>query len=108
MLYESFFGKENNIAVASCGSTISTYQFDLLKDLGIDELIIAYDRQFKEIGDTEFHQDVKLLKQLANKFKNYVTVSILFDKDNKLGYKQSPIDCGRETFEYLFNHRIIM
>jgi hypothetical protein len=31
MLYESYYGAENNIAVASCGSTISNYQFELLE-----------------------------------------------------------------------------
>lgn len=108
MLYESYFGVENNISVASCGSSISSYQFELLRKCDINELVIAYDRQFKEIGDSEFQLHVKSLRQLADKFKNYVTVSIIFDKFEKLNYKDSPIDQGKETFEFLFKNRIFM
>lgn len=108
MLYESLFGAENNIAVASCGSSISMHQFELLRALNIDELVIAYDRQFKEIGDEEFNLHIRTLKQLANKFNNYVTVSLIHDKDGVLGYKDAPIDKGKEVFEKLFEQRIIM
>jgi hypothetical protein len=108
LLYESLFGAENNIAVASCGSSISAHQFELLKALDIEELVIAFDRQFKEIGDKEFELHIKSLKQLANKFNNYVTVSVIHDKDGRLGYKDSPIDCGKATFEALFKERIII
>lgn len=108
LLYESLFGAENNIAVASCGSSISAHQFELLKACDIDELVIAFDRQFKEIGDKEFELHIKSLKQLANKFNNYVTVSVIHDRHGRLGYKDSPIDCGKATFETLFKERIII
>ena len=32
----------------------------------------------------------------------------MFDKENMLGYKCSPIDCGKDTFLYLFNNRITL
>ena len=51
--YMSWFGIENNIAVAACGSNLTQHQLDLLLNLGVEEVIIGFDRQFKEIGDDE-------------------------------------------------------
>lgn len=108
LLYDSVFGSDNNISVASCGSSISLYQLELIKRYcDVNEIIIAYDKQFKEIGDDEFKKDVKLLKKLASKIANDYTVSIVFDKDGLLDYKNSPIDKGRQIFEMLFQNRIV-
>ena len=54
LLYKSYFGLENDISVACCGSSVSAYQIQMLLDAGAEEIIIAFDRQFKEIGDKEF------------------------------------------------------
>ena len=53
LLYASYFGSENDISVAVCGSSLGSYQVQLLLDLGIEEMIIALDKQFQEIGDEE-------------------------------------------------------
>ena len=50
-LYASYFGEDNDISVACCGSSLINYQVDLLLSLGVSEIIVAFDRQFKEIGD---------------------------------------------------------
>lgn len=108
MLYDSLFGSENNISVATCGSSVSMIQVDFIKNLcNVDEVILAYDKQFQEIGDNEYKKDIKLLTMIANKINKYCTVSIMFDKFNLLEYKDSPIDQGKETFEYLFTNRIV-
>ena len=54
LLYMSYFGIDNNIAVACCGSNISAYHIHALKEAGATEVIVALDRQFKEINDDEF------------------------------------------------------
>ena len=54
ILYPSYFGIENDISVACCGSNLSNYQVQLLLNLGVDEIIIAFDKQFKEIRDDEW------------------------------------------------------
>jgi DNA primase len=46
LLYQSYFGLENDISVACCGSNISAYQVQLLLDAGAKEMIIAFDRQW--------------------------------------------------------------
>lgn len=108
LLYKSYFGIENDISVACCGSSLSAYQVQLLIDAGAEEIIIAFDRQFQEIGDTEFqHLKTNLLK-LRAKYKNFVTISFIFDKDMITGYKSSPIDEGPDKFLKLFKERIIL
>ena len=108
MLYQSYFGIENNIAVACCGSNITAYQMDLLLNAGAQEVIIAFDRQFQEIGDKEFKQLKKKLMTLYGKYHNYTNISFIFDKNMITGYKDSPIDCGPQIFLQLFKERIIL
>lgn len=108
LLYQSYFGLENDISVACCGSSLSTYQVQQLIDLGVEEIIIAFDRQFKEIGDEEFKHLKKNLLKLRAKYKNYVNISFIFDKKMVTGYKDSPIDCGKEIFLHLFKERIVL
>lgn len=108
LLYATYFGWENNISVACCGSSLSNYQIELLKKAGAEEVIIAFDRQFKEIGDDEFKHLKRNLIHLGNKYKNDIMVSCIFDKNMITGYKDSPIDCGKEKFLQLFKERIIL
>lgn len=106
--YATDFGWNNNISVACCGSNISSHQIQLLLDCGAQEIIIAFDRQFQEIGDAEFkHLKLNLLK-IRTKFKNDVLISFIFDKNMITGYKQSPIDEGKEKFLQLYKERIFI
>lgn len=106
--YKTYFGLNNDISVACCGSNLSSHQVQLLLDCGVEEIIIAFDRQFKELGDDEFkHLKLNLLKA-RSKFKNYATISFMFDKTGLLGYKDSPIDDGKDIFLKLFKERIII
>lgn len=108
LLYKTYFGLENDISVACCGSAVSAYQIQLLQEAGAEEIIIAFDRQFAEIGDDEFKRLKKNLIKLRNKYKNFVTISFMFDKNMITGYKDSPIDCGKEKFLQLFKERIVL
>lgn len=106
--YASYFGEENNIAVACCGSTISQYQINLLLSLKVKEIIIAFDRQFQKIGDAEFKLLTKKLMHLHSKYKNYANISIIFDKNMITSYKASPLDEGPEKFIELYKNRIYL
>ena len=108
LLYASYFGTENDISVACCGSNISIYQIHLLLEAGAKEIVIAMDRQFQEVGDEEFKRLVSKLKSLHKKYKNYALISFIFDKKMITGYKDSPIDQGPEKFLQLFKERIIL
>lgn len=104
----SFFGKDNDIYVACCGSSLSAYQIFLLLQSGAKEIIIAYDRQFQEIGDNEFQHLKNNLLKIRQKFKNDVNISFIFDKNKITGYKDSPVDHGPDIFLKLFKERIYL
>ena len=105
LLYESYFGQENDISVAVCGSSLSKYQIKLLIAAGAKEICIAFDKQFQQIGDDEFKSWTKKLKDIYYKYNQYVNISFIFDKKNLLNYKDSPIDQGKEKFIILFKER---
>lgn len=106
--YASDFGWENNISVAICGSSVSAYQMQLLMEAGAKEIIIALDKQYKELNTEESKKWRIKLTKLSEKYRDSVLISIMWDKENLLGYKDSPIDCGRDTFLTLFKNRIIL
>ena len=108
LLYISYFGIENDLAVAVCGSSISATQIKLLTDLGVEEIVIAFDRQFQELNSDECHLWIKKLTTLHDKYQNYVNISIIWDKNGLLQYKSSPIDEGKDKFLKLFQERIIL
>lgn len=107
--YMSYFGPENTIAVACCGSSISEHQFQLLNDYNPHEIIIAFDKDFATIGDDVFKKQVKNYTGLQKKYGSYVQLSFLFDKTNSiLPQKASPTDAGKDAFLELFKNRIIL
>ena len=108
LLYQSYFGIENDISVACCGSNLSAYQVQLLIEAGAKEIIVAFDRQFKEIGDEEFARLKRNLMKLHAKYHSEVNISFIFDKKKITGYKSSPIDHGPEIFLQLFKERIVL
>lgn len=108
MLYDTFFGQENSIACATCGSNLINFQAQLLFNLEVKELIIAFDKDWEKTGDENYHKVIKKLKNIHQKYGSYVQVSFLFDKEDLLGYKDSPLDKGKEIFEHLYANRIIL
>ena len=104
--YASFFGIENDISVACCGSSFIQYQAWLLMELGVEEIIVGFDKQFQEKGDKEFKKLIKNLTTIFKKYGHLVKISYLFDKEDLLGYKESPTDRGKEVFEKLYKNRI--
>ena len=108
LLYASYFGMENDISVAVCGSSLITYQVELLLSLGVKEIIIAFDKQFQDVNDDEGKRWIKKLKDIHKKYSNKCQISFMFDKKGLLGYKDSPIDAGIDTFLTLFKERIIL
>lgn len=105
LMMDSYFG-ENNNSVAVCGSTLSEIQIRELQKLEVRDIIIAFDRQYKEYGDEECIKWHDKINKIANKYSLFFNIYIIFDKDHLLGYKDSPIDKGKEVFLKLYERRI--
>jgi hypothetical protein len=107
LLYRTYW-PDSDISCACCGSSITSYQVQLLLSLGVEEIVVALDRQYKEIGDEEFHRWTKKLMNIHQKYSSMVKVSFVFDKEHNLGYKMAPVDAGPDIFMKLFNERIFL
>ena len=104
--YATYFGEENDISVAICGSNLIQSQINLLLKYQVKEIVIALDRQYKQIGDDEYFQWVKKLKSFGNNYQKYAKISFIFDIESLLDYKSSPIDHGADIFLKLFINRL--
>ena len=106
--YISYFGCNMDISVAICGSALNNYQVGLLTGLGCKEIIIALDKQYQQISDAEWKRWTQKYYQIHNKYGKEVQISYLFDFDNLLDYKDSPIDKGKEVFLQLYKNRVVI
>ena len=50
-------------------------------EAGAEEIIVAFDRQFQEIGDEEFKHLKTNLMRLRDKYKNFVLISFIFRQE---------------------------
>ena len=74
----------------------------------ITDYLLKKDRQYQNIGDKESLKWIKKLQGLNDKFKNKVQISFIFDKEDLLDYKDSPIDKGKDVLLKLLKERIIL
>ena len=101
------FYLNNSCVVATLGSSLSFHQVQLLvRECGVNEIIVAYDKEYQRWGTQEqINYRIKLTK-MVEPYLSWTNFSIIMDKDNLLQYKDSPIDRGREVFEELLEKRI--
>lgn len=104
--YASYFGEDNDISVAVCGSSLIMYQVKLLLSCGAEEIIIAFDREGQNDNKAQY---VKKFYNMQLKYGSLIKLSFIYDKQGeRLGYKDSPIDRGPEIFIELFKERITL
>lgn len=114
--YGSFIGQERNIALAAQGMNISLFQRDMLLDLGAEDVTIAFDMQYKVDAEKdknsqdykEFIMYFKKIIKVVSLFVDYCNVYLILCWDNRLNYKDSPIDQGKEIFEELWKERYLV
>ncbi len=97
---------EYNNLVACCGSNISKVQIQQLIQCGAKEIVIAFDREYKDRKDVKNEKYYNKLYELANRYRLYCNMSFIFDFNNILKEKDSPIDRGIDNFNYLLQRRI--
>lgn len=104
--YDKFF-PGNNISCATCGSSLNKNQLNiLLKNFELEEIIIAFDKEYEKYNSEEGKEYFKKLENIGQKYLNYCNFSFIFDKENLLKLKDSPIDRGKNIFLHLYEKRI--
>lgn len=108
MQFETMF-ENSNFSVALCSSNLSNYHIDIIKDLGVEEVIIALDKEFNVYGsDEEKLYARKVRKSMIDRLNPYFRVSVIWDRQGLIGYKESPTDNGRNVFMELYKNRIVI
>jgi len=96
-----------NISVASCGSSLNYRQVELLvKELGVKDIIIAYDKEFDNFASQEARDYYYKLEKICRKYINYCNFYFLFDFKGLLSIKDAPIDRGKEIFEKIMMSKV--
>lgn len=115
MLAHDYYGN-NAFVVATCGFNVSNWQRDVLLSLGVQEVYLAYDRDFDLLSFEDCDENnpeyqkaqryAKRVNSLAQKFIPYVNTYILYDYEGITPLKSSPFDCGKEIFEKIMSKKI--
>lgn len=101
--YGSCFTLNKSVAVG--GSAFSQYHGKILKDAGVEKIVLAFDNDYSEEGD-RFYGLKKMVRE-AIKIKGMgFSVEIIYDWEGEyLGNKDAPIDLGRPVYSKLYRDR---
>lgn len=100
----SYYG-QRSFTVAVCGSNISTIQRDLIVSLGVQEVYLAFDREYHEAYTDESDAYASKILRLAGLFTPYVTTYVVWDTEHLIDYKDSPTDRGKNVLETLMHQK---
>ena len=117
MLAHDYYG-EDAFVVATCGFNISNWQRDMILSLGVEEVMLGYDKDFiptdfensgeNDLEYKKYQRYVTRLYSLAYKFVAYCRTYILWDFDSLLQKKDSPFDRGKEVLEKIMKDKILV
>ncbi len=102
----SYFG-DDSFTVATCGSNITATQIKILLEvLGVSEVLYAPDRDYHDAHSYEaevwWQRQLKKLAPLVP----YVKVCMVADNKERLGFKDSPTDRGKDVLLELLEEKI--
>ena len=83
--------------VAIGGHSLSDTQVDILLSLGGIEVVIAFDKDVS----------IQEIRYTCQKFYGLCPVSYIYDYDDVLDEKDSPVDKGNKVFNKLFENRVV-
>lgn len=102
--YDTMFGHDKNICVAVCGSSLHAYQIEILLKLGVERILIAFDKEGETYQEKEKYY--KKLKTMCERYRLRCDIGFIFDQCNHLSLKDSPTDKGKETFLQLYKEAV--
>ena len=98
------FGIDNALSVF--GSNISKQHIQLLLELGVNDVVLCMDSDYKQVGDDEFKFFVVKMKKLVAKLKPYFSVSIVYNNQGYDMYKCNMMDIPYEQAMKLWESRV--
>ena len=95
-------------ALAVFGSNISKRHIEMLLELGVNDVVLCMDSDYRQVGDDDFKFFVAKMRKLAGKLRGYFNVSIIYNNQGYDGYKYSPVDFDRWQFDKLYESRVLV
>ena len=105
MLCDTYY-HQNNFSVAVCGSNITDTQCRLIRNLGVNEVMIAFDKEFTDPDSKAAEAYGNKIINKAKRLTPYFTVYVIWDNLGLLEVKDSPADKGKEVLEKLMKNKI--
>lgn len=101
--YGSCFTMNKSVAVG--GSAFSQYHGLILKEAGVETIVLAFDNDYSEDGD-RFYGLRKMLREAQKVKEMGFKVELIYDWTGEyLGDKDAPIDLGRTVYSKLYRER---
>ena len=97
------YGIYNSLAVF--GSNISKRHIELLLELGVNDVVLAFDSDYKQMGDADFQFFVTKMKKLASRLKPYFCISIIYNNQGYDAYKCNIMDLPYDQAMTLYERR---
>ena len=101
-----------NICVGMFGMNFSLQKLKLLLTFGAENVIIALDKQYKEIDnikDSEWDKYKKKINRIVDICQPYMKeIKVIYDNEDLLDYKDSPTDKGEIVFKKLLERAEIL
>lgn len=95
----------NTLAVF--GSNISKRHIEMLLELGVNDVVLCFDSDYKQVGDDDFQFFAAKMKKLSSKLSPYFAVSICWNNQGYDAYKCNIMDLPYDKAMKLYESRAV-
>ena len=80
----------------------------MLLELGVNDVVLCFDSDYKQVGDDDFKFFVAKMKKLASKLRPYFSTSIVYNNQGYDAYKCNIMDLQYNKAMKLYESRAII
>ena len=92
-------------ALAIFGSNISKRHIEMLLELGVNDVVLCMDSDYRQVGDDDFQFFVAKMRKLAGKLTPYFSTSIVYNNQGYDAYKCNIMDLPYDRAMKLYEGR---
>lgn len=92
-------------ALAVFGSNISKRHIEMLLELGVNDVVLCFDSDYRQVGDDDFQFFVAKMRKLAGKLTPYFSTSIAYNNQGYDAYKCNIMDLPYDKAMKLYEGR---
>lgn len=92
-------------ALAIFGSNISKRHIEMLLELGVNDVVLCMDSDYRKVGDDDFQFFVAKMRKLAGKLTPYFSTSIVYNNQGYDAYKCNIMDLPYDKAMTLYERR---